>query len=258
MLTRNITAARVRAQYRADRSARQRARLIGNQADHVSGIYHRVYGCCADREAIRQAVAGWFEIYPYRSACRQHIAIHEGAHFVAYEAEGMLAADASVYSGPFGRGGWGGRARAWNEPSITLMEQTTESLLGHARVTLAGPLAEALLADGDAICQAYELMEARALVGRAAEISGHNDDLLWEQTLHETVQLIERHSYEIKQLAALLMRRNLITREQSEVRWILARVVRSSACNSAVSRRAAALLGRLDFANVPSFREGRQ
>jgi hypothetical protein len=164
--------------------------------------------------------------HPMRAATKSQAAIHEAAHFILYERLGFLATIADICGQPFGRGGWGGSARRWNSPLFYWMEDWyPDAFLRDAQAMLAGPIAEELIGEGEALSSVGEVVAASILVRRAAELLGRDDIEMWDETLLGTVALLERYRPEILDIAALLERKKRISCTDRPVKKILTRVM---------------------------------
>jgi hypothetical protein len=244
-----------RAFYEEQKRARMEA-VIAGRTDSVLRRMREVHGNAkaVDTEGVRGFVEKCRQRYPEQGATKRQTAHHEAGHFAAFEAEGMAAYSAKIYSGPGAHLDWGGEALALNQPDINhLCDALT--LLRAARVGIAGPAAGRLLANHDGFSPAIELVEARVLVERAAGLSGRDGCSVWSETVRGVFEIIERHSDTIGELAELLERRKEISRFQPSVRKILSRIrPGASICAVNLSPRGQAL-ARIIEAETPSVEE---
>ncbi len=168
--------------------------------------------------------------HPMRPGSRTEAALHEAGHLVAYQAGGRVAGMAEIRGTAFSAGGWGGSA--WAEaPFCTECsphQHVPREFYRDARDTLAGPLSEDLLGGGDALNNIAELMEARLLSNRAAELQGCDPVQLWRRTLRRAVALVEFYQDEIRAIAEPLERRKRIMCFRPSMRQILQHVKQSS------------------------------
>jgi hypothetical protein len=65
----------------------------------------------ADQD-VRLFIEGGLQRHPPQSATKRQAALHEGGHYIAFEAEGLVAGLASIAGSQFGHGGWSGTADA--------------------------------------------------------------------------------------------------------------------------------------------------
>ena len=139
-------------------------------------------------------------------------------HFVIYEACGLYANEAIIFGTPFGRGGWGGEAGYYFPLGhVRPKDYDAKEFQRSAQVTLAGPLAEDLLGGRSVHSNIGELFEARFLVQRAAEISNGDKIKTWREVVLCTGALVERHTYDIRDVAERLERRKRIHRLQPSI-----------------------------------------
>lgn len=201
--------------------ARLRATQVRNSTDVIEGFWAQVF---ADRDwpfprDIQERVARHFMLRPPRHVSRESVAAHESGHFVTLHLERFGACSAKIFGS---RHGWAGEAHQWSAPCLTNPCQ----LLGQARVAVAGPIAEELLGDvgrGGAADNIEELLKARFILARAAELSGRKKGPLWRSTLIEAAQRVEFFAPEIRDLSAVLARGKAICAERP-VKSILRRV----------------------------------
>jgi hypothetical protein len=170
--------------------------------------------------------------------------MHEAGHLIGYEFEGLVAGKAQIGGPPFGRGGWGGTAWRFETPCIEHgpWANKPDEFLREAKGMLAGPLAEEVLGDGDALSSLGELTKAKLLVKRAAELSARDPGEVWRGTLIVTAAIVERYADEIEEIADLLTRRKRVTRWEPSTRKILERVRRVPLAVAGVSSRSSRLV----------------
>ena len=135
-------------------------------------------------------------------------ATHEAGHFLAFEVLGLGASVAQIHGRLFGWGGWGGTAHPLSE--VHFLYATPDDLLKEALVSLAGPLAEQILSNGDALSSAGELFGARIYVDRAAKMTGEDTDILWHRTIIKAVALVYHYNSAINGIAQLLSARRRV------------------------------------------------
>jgi hypothetical protein len=223
---------------------RQRAPNIEGQvtvhAACVMRTLHNVLGAKAvpevTRQGVREGIAAFLYAHPMQAASKKQAAMHEAAHLNAYEIEGMVAFDARIKGSRFERDSWGGEARCEN-PIDKFPYYRPGDLLREARVAFAGPVAEDLLAGGDALSSIGELFEGRILVARAAALLGGDKGQVLRETLMEAAAIVERHAPQIEEVADLLMRRRHIDRFERSTQKILSRVRQAPIAASELSQR---------------------
>jgi hypothetical protein len=200
-----------------------------------------------DDDAALASLKVFLTAHPMGTVTRGDAAFHESGHFVAYERLGFLAGTAEIYGSPFGRGRWGGGASCWNH-LIYDGHLAPDDFLRDAQGALAGPIAEDLLGGSDALRIIGELVDAVIRSGRAAELLGRDAFEIWNETLLGAVALVERHSPEILDIAAVLERKKRISRLDRPVEKILMRVEEAPIDMGAVSQRGLALARKIDDA----------
>ena len=188
--------------------------------------------------------------HPMQGATREQAAVHEAAHLVFDEAAGMGPTTAKIFGTPGFSRGWGGEARAMG---ARCFEQTPErhdpiEFLRDARQSVAGTVAEELIAGGDALSSIGELVQAWAYVYRASELWGCDHAALWRKTLSRAVALMEHYGSEIRDIAKVLDRRRRIFDSTPSVRKILPRVWQTPVELRSVSERGVALARKIEDA----------
>ncbi|WP_330083304.1 hypothetical protein [Methylocystis iwaonis] len=201
---------------------RQReAAIVSKQVSQVTNALSHIYGRKAsiDAAAIHKIVSA----YPLIPASRKGAAVHECGHFVADEREGLLARTARIEGSPFNHHGWGGEATHWGDLYLEPRRwpHDPENFCRNARAILAGPIAEELLGDRNAMGNFAELMQARAYSDRAAELLPDLYGAVWCENVFETVAVIECYTAQIFELATVLAKRREITRNSRGVSKIL-------------------------------------
>jgi hypothetical protein len=216
----------------------------------IKQAYRDVHGLRCDEpfndDAFLAPLKVFLAAHPMRSGTKEQVALHEAGHFVGFEACGLIAGTAEIHGSTFGRYGWGGVAKPWNSPAyLWPQDLVPDDFLGDARAALAGPVAEELLADGDALSSIGELADAALRSDRAAELSGRDDIEMWNETLLGAVALVERHRPEILDIAEVLGRKKRISRTDRAVEKILARVPQGPIDTRALSPRGPALARKI-------------
>jgi hypothetical protein len=203
--------------------ARLRATQARNSTTIVEGFWGQVFadrGWPFPREEFQERVARHFIRRPPRGVSRESVAVHESSHFVTAHLERFGACSAEIFGS---RHGWGGCAASIDAPCPT----DPRELLGEARVVVAGPIAVELLGDvgrGGAADNIEELLKARFILARAAELAGRRKGSLWRGTLIEAAQRVEFFAPEICDLGAVLARRKTIHASSPTVKRVLRRV----------------------------------
>ena len=200
-----------------------------------------------DDDAALASLKVFLTAHPMRAATKLQAAIHEAGHFVLFEWLGFLAGTAEIRGSRFGRHGWGGGACRWNPP-IYRPDLASDDFLRDARGALAGPIAEELLGGGDVLRIIGELVDASIRSARAADLAGSEYFEMWYEIVLGTVALVERHSPEILDIAAVLERKGRISRTDRPVEKILARVEQAPIDMGSVSERGLALARKIDDA----------
>jgi hypothetical protein len=219
------TTATAAAQERAERERASRARLINASVDRVEAEQDRVFGRAAPafpRDRFRDGFAGHYLRRPPRNASARTAAVHEGAHFVLFQLEGFGAWEAQIWGSKFGRFGYAGTARPFTLPGADAPAACRAAdFIADARATLAGPIAEELLNDGDAAFNISEFWQARVVLARAAQLSGRKRADLWRDALIGAAVRVEYYQDEILAVADMLERRARITCWQPSIKRVL-------------------------------------
>ncbi len=229
------------------------ARLDAQARGHLKEIKRSVQSVYSldepfDANVILGRLGAFLASHPMRAATRAQVAVHEAGHLVGFEFGGLVAGKAQIYGTPFGRGGWGGKAFPLNPPCYSEGQQHTDpdQFLHDARAALAGPLAEDLISCGDAPSSIGELVAARVIAERAAELLNRDEAAVWREILRGAIALVERYEVEIRDIAELLARRRRIDRFQPSTRKILRRVTQTPINTTLVSERGKALFHRIE------------
>jgi hypothetical protein len=204
---------------------RQIERRVEGQVQFVAQDLKELYGHDAqiDYGAIRRVVAAQLPDIQLINGSRETVAVHECGHFVAFEQEGLIAGKATIRGSAFDGGGWSGIAFPHGDVYLGSGRWTPvpEDLCRFARVTLAGPIAEELLAGGCALHNPGELLSARACSGRAAELAQATPSDVWKLNVLLAAALVECWSHQILELASMLQKRKEIDRRSPSVRGVL-------------------------------------
>lgn len=221
---------------------------------HAAGIVRTIRSirganCKADEGSICDRLEAWLGPRALFRATRNQCAAHEAGHLIGFEATGMVAVGAEIS----GRRGWGGTAHRLKAPEITPTSPAID-LLHEAVVAVAGPLAEQLIADGDALFCIGEILETYLLCVRAAELSDRDAGVVLHEVLFSVAALIERHTQVVQDLADELGRRKRIHRLDRWTERILQRVRPMTIGMMPVLARSRGLICSIDF-NLPSIGE---
>lgn len=176
----------------------------------------------ADQD-VRRFVEGCLERHPPELRIQRQIALHEAGHYLAFEAEGMIAGSAEIHGSAGGHDGWGGTAKAFERPFYDGEPYGPGDLLSEARSALAGPWSEVALGGGDLYGSISEIIEAVFLGVRAAEMLGRNPNQVLTDILVGAAAIVDTYRDEIEEVATRLMSRRRIGRNKSLER-LLARV----------------------------------
>jgi hypothetical protein len=106
-------------------------------------------------------------------------------------------------------------------------------------------MAEDLIGGGDALSSIGELVAARVIAERAAELLNCDETERWFEALLSAVSLVEHHAPEIHDIAELLERRRRIDCLQPSTRKILRRVSQTPIDTTSVSERGRTLFRRI-------------
>jgi hypothetical protein len=214
----------------------------------------RGFAAVVDADAIRGGIEACVSEHPLRPGTRRQAVVHEAGHLIGFEFEDLIAGGACVNGPPFGRGGWGGEAWRYRERCIEHGPWANDPLafIREATGRLAGPIAEEVLGDGHALTSIRELIEAKLLTARAAELSGRDGGFFWHAALLRTAAIVERHANEIEEIAEMLMHRKRVNRDQPSMRRILERVRPALVALAGLSTRSTELVRLIETA-VPSF-----
>lgn len=205
------------------------ARQAAGHTDQIERDWSTLFGSTANypEKAIRSALTPWLARHPTTGATTA--AVHEAGHFVLFERMGMSAQTAKIHGSAGGRGAWTGSAGAWGQPDRTCVANA--KTWGHAPpwgkaiATLAGPIAEELVGEGDALSSIGELVGATLWAVRVGKLRGQPSDAAVLKAVTEAISLVERLAPEIRDVGEVLARRKRISRDLS-IEKILARVPR--------------------------------
>ena len=241
------------------KDAASRARVqANNHADVIIRATRKICGPAAvvEKDTVCNEIEGCLLRHPTRGASKRQAALHEAGHFVAYEAETMVAAAAVIERGSQRCQAWTGWALCLHSPYTLYgpFPHNPEDFLRDARAALAGPWAEALLGDGDALGSLAEVCEARLLVTQGARMMNRSNRDIWRETLVRTGAIVEHHANEIEKIAEILYRTQRVTAAKPPMRRILQRVQPASMLGRRVSHRCE-LLVRLIEAETPHIEE---
>lgn len=225
------------------------ARQAAGHTDQIRTEWRLIFGPNESypEDAIRAALTPWLAGHPTSGATREQAAIHEAAHFALFERVGMIACTARIYGPRGGAGAWTGTAGP--------MERATWSRLwganfggptmvgGEAIAAMAGPIAEELMGEGDALSSTGELIGGSIWAGRAGELTNTATDVAVSGAVVEAISLVERLAPEIQDIAQVLAHRKRISR--ANVEDILARVPRGPVGTAPLSAAGQALHNRI-------------
>ncbi len=181
----------------------------------------------AARAIILRSLEAWQRASPWRPGTREQVALHEGGHFIAFQAVGMIAASAKIEGPPGGRGGWGGEATCWDRPVLEYRGRwpvTAEHVLAEAVSDLAGPAAEHFMGGGDFYSSPGEIIEVSLLARKLAEMKGIDHGQAMVDVLARTIALLDRYDLVIRDVADALVRRKRITCHEKTVEKLLGQV----------------------------------
>ena len=229
--------------------------LIACQAlDHAEIIgcdYKTAYGLDApwDDDASAQ-ITSYHSLtrYPMQVRTRSATSIHEAGHCIAFENLGMVALQAEIYAPLFEDAGWTGAASSLNYAGCgqTPRHWEPNEFRRGAVSALAGPVAEELLGDGDAISNVGELIAAAIYARRAEQLEGRDGRRAARKSLVTAISLVELHEPAIRDIADLLERERHISRDDLQVRTILARIPQEPIDARQLSTRRRAVFGGQD------------
>jgi hypothetical protein len=173
-----------------------------------------------------EALTPFLREHPMRRATQQMASLHECGHLIAFERLGMVAAQAHIEGSAFGRGGWAGKANALNHAYRRLLPPywDPEEFRGEAISAFAGPVAEELWGDGDALDSIGELLGASLCAEFPARLRGEDGEsgvIAVKNAVACAISLAEQYGPAMREIAALLSRRKRISRWQPSVLKIL-------------------------------------
>ena len=231
--------------------------LVRNEATSFATLVvqaiKRIHGASigVDEDALLVLMEAFVSQHPWQHATKRQAAVHEAGHLIAFQFDGMTSGEAWIEKPLFELDGWGGRAVGHGTPSIEDGRcYKNPNVSCRAREVLAGPLAEAVLGNGCALSSIYELIEAKLLAERAAELSTGDKGEVWRETLLTAAAIVERHADEIEKIAGRLMRRGRVHTYQASTTKILSRVRKVPAAPADLSTRSLEVV-RLIEAAVP-------
>jgi hypothetical protein len=235
------------------KNAASRARVqASNHADVIIRAIRKIRGpgAVVEKDAVRDKIEVCLLTHPTRGASKRQAAVHEAGHLVAYEAEAMVAVAAAIRRVSQHCQAWTGWALCINCPYTQYgpLPHDPEDFLRDASAALAGPWAEALLGDGDALGSLAEVCEARLLVSQGAQIMNRSNCDIWRETLVRT------HANEIEKIADILMRSQQVAAVQPSIRKILQRIRPMQMSGHCVSPRCEELIRQVE-ANAPRIEE---
>jgi hypothetical protein len=214
-----------RDQLRAEKAQRDDDHLLALHTGFVMNLVRQIYATVPQtaEDDIKCFVDGCFLRHPYQASTKHQVALHEAGHFIAFEAEGMVAGMAEIHGSSFGRHGWGGSAKYWKPP---LYRETWSyqdppnrgELISDARGAIAGPWAETLLGRGPFFGSISEIIESYLLAARAAEMLNLDRRQVLDDIVAGTAGIVNTHKEGIEKVAALLMSRKRIHRNKSLTR----------------------------------------
>ena len=223
-----------RAKYQAERRAQQETDGVASLIREQVAAPVKTAGCLwtglgdGAYEAMHQACADWQRARPAQSRTIGQAAAHETGHFVAYQAMGMVALSAEIFTSSRGCDGWHGYAVGGVRPArhVTggLYLLTAEHCLAKAVSTLAGPATEHFFSDYHMHGASGEMIETCLLARKLADILGIGFEQAMADVLRCTVALLERHAPVIRGITALLVRRKRIACSKEPVARLLAKV----------------------------------
>jgi hypothetical protein len=203
-----------------------------------------------DEDVVRAGLEALLAKHPLPGATKDQAAVHEAAHLVSHKAAGMGPTRARIFgSSGFSRG-WGGEARAMGPRCVEQLPEKHDprEFVRDARTLVAGPVAEELIAGGDALSSIGELVQAWVYVNRASELLDCDHTSLWRKLLAGTVTFVEHHASEIHDVAKVLERRREIHDDTPAVRRILGRVKQAPVGLKSMSNLGRALARKIDDA----------
>ncbi len=152
-------------------------------------------------------------------------AAHEAGHVAVYALARVPLIKAKIFQDLTVPGNWLGHALHLDllPPLVLIHEADVFSQL--ARFTMSGPIAEALIGNGNEMASFPELLRASAFSARAAELDGGCWLEMWTVNVLATVATVEQSAPNIKSLASLLERRSEIEPQQRKVKRILEAIV---------------------------------
>lgn len=211
---------------RAVREARSMNNLI---AGHAAQVVAASKGLELTKQSIIAAIEAFFKCSPPQDGTQVMVAIHEAAHFVAFEVLGSRAYDATIRGSLFGRSGWCGKARQIDV--VDVQRANSDELLKEGISYLTGLFAEQILGGGHALSSVGELLAARIYVHRATMMTGENSDDHWKQTLTNAEALVRQNSDQILKIAQVLINSRRVTYNTPSVKKVLATIKPLSHCN---------------------------
>ena len=166
-------------------------------------------------QEVKKFIAARFQQYPPQPMTKEQAALHEAGHYIAFEAEGMIATTAEIHGSAGGRKGWGGIAYAAERPMYNAQPITPGKLISEARAAIAGPWAEFSLGGGDFSDSISEIIEVHFLAACAAERLGCRRHQVLDHIVVGTAATVNAHRTGIEKIAELLGNQKRIFRNPS-------------------------------------------
>jgi hypothetical protein len=201
-----------------ERQARAHAQLIARDWPTTIGPDRDEW---PDIDTLTKHLARFLIEHPLQPGTQEMAGLHEGGHVIGYERIGMLAASAEIHGSAFNRYGWGGSATPINRAARLPPYLDPNEFRAEAISALAGPVAEELFGDGDALSSIGEVIAGFFWAMRAAQLEDKDDLAAMNEAVTCAISLAEQYEAAIRKIAELLARKKRIGRWQPSIRKIL-------------------------------------
>lgn len=212
-----------RREIKEERRCEREAAFLDGHLDYVECALKHIYGWKAsvDRNAIRDVITPLLP--PRHVASRERAAVHECGHIVGFESQGLNASGARLSGSPGDPLGWSGEASCGGDLYLEpgRWSHDPENFYRKARIVLAGPIAEEIVAGGHALFRVGELMGARVYSDHGAALTPEFSGAAWIENVCKAIAMVERYRWQISELAEMLARRKEIRRSSPSVYEVL-------------------------------------
>ena len=175
-------------------------------------------------EHVKYVLRSFLEDHPKRCATQRQAAIHEAAHFVAYEVFENGAWSARITGSAGGHAGGSGMVRPFDDQWDLVEEPTDIQMRNLAQIFLAGPWAEHFIAGGSALSSCGEVVAFQLLTAHAAKAIKVSAVACVEDTATKLTDFLEHYEPEIDLIADALVSRREIRRTDRSIKTIIASI----------------------------------